>query len=165
VRVDGDLPTWSWGDLAYANSGHDGSIWVAVMEKAYAYFRYDQGSYGSLEGGWMSSVYNALGCQDTTTIWTAADGDALIGQIEDLLSEGKSVTYAVYTVPTGAPLVSSHAYSVERVYRDGSGNLKLVLRNPWGVDGVGNDGHDDGYVTLTAAQAQQSFWGVIAARV
>lgn len=165
VRVDGDLPTWSWGALAYANEGADGSIWVAVMEKAYAFFRYNDGSYASLEGGWMSSVYNALGCDDCSTIWTAADGSTLLSQIDDLLNEGKSVTMAIYQASADAPVVGSHAYSVDRVIRDSDGKVtKLVLRNPWGVDGVGNDGANDGYVTLTAAQAHASFWGVIAAR-
>lgn len=164
IRVDGDLPTWSWGDLAYANSGKDDSIWAAIMEKAYAYFRYDEGSYGSLEGGWMGSVYNALGCGSTSSIWTSTDGTDLLNKIDDLLKAGKSVTYAVYTAPDGAPVVGSHAYSVDRVIRDSQGKAtKLVLRNPWGVDGKGSDGADDGYVTLTAAHAHGAFWGVVAA--
>jgi hypothetical protein len=41
----------------------------------------------------------------------------------------------------------------------------VVLRNPWGIDGAGNDGVNDGYVRLTALQAFTSFWGVISANV
>lgn len=166
VRVDGDLPAWSWGDTAYAGMGDQGSIWAPIMEKAYAYFRYNEGSYASLEGGWMSSVYGALGCGGISTIWSSPDGSTLLSQIDELLDEGKSVTIAVYQPADGAPVVGSHAYGVDRVVRDADGNIThVVLRNPWAVDGVGNDGADDGYVALTGAQAHASFWGVIAAQV
>jgi hypothetical protein len=48
---------------------------------------------------------------------------------------------------------------------DAEGHKTLVLRNPWGIDGAGNDGKDDGYVRLTPAQALGSFWAVISAVV
>jgi hypothetical protein len=38
VRVDGDLPTSAWG-VAYAKLGRQGSLWVALVEKAYAFYR------------------------------------------------------------------------------------------------------------------------------
>jgi len=37
--------------------------------------------------------------------------------------------------------------------------IGLVLRNPWGVDGTGNDGVNDGYVTVTGQQAFDSMLG------
>src|SRR5213078_806937 len=55
VRVDGDLPTSSWGGMQYAELGKQNSLWVAIMEKAAACFR--QGglvNYSDLDGGWMS---------------------------------------------------------------------------------------------------------------
>jgi hypothetical protein len=39
------------------------------------------------------------------------------------------------------------------------------LRNPWGVDGAGNDGADDGYVDVSLADLTRGFWGMISARV
>jgi hypothetical protein len=53
-----------------------------------------------------------------------------------------------------------------QVIADAAGTLKsLVLRNPWGMDGAGSDGRNDGYVTLTAAQAYASWWGLMWANV
>ena len=50
---------------------------------------------------------------------------------------------------------------VEEVLKDVKGMpVALRLRNPWGNDGVGWDGINDGYVTLTAKQAHVSMLGV-----
>ena len=82
------------------------------------------------------------------------------------LESGKAVTYAVGNVAAGAPLISYHAYQVVSVNFDQSGKpASVTLRNPWGVDGAGNDGNNDGFVTITAAQAQGSFLGWTAATV
>ena len=48
--------------------------------------------------------------------------------------------------------------------KDASGNvISITLRNPWGVDGAGNDGNNDGYVTITPAQAFAGYLGVTVA--
>lgn len=58
---------------------------------------------------------------------------------------------------TTAPLVMCHMYSVASVARNAYGIItSIVLRNPWGVDGVGNDSNRyDGLVTVTPAQLMQ----------
>ena len=67
-------------------------------------------------------------------------------------------------IAADAPIVEGHAYAVLGVDTDASGNFTgLRLRNPWGVDGAGNDGADDGYVTLTAHQAVVCHMGVVSA--
>ena len=55
------------------------------------------------------------------------------------------------------------------VFRTHKGNIErpilgsITLRNPWGVDGGGNnDGSDDGYVTFTASQFTGYFNGATA---
>ena len=48
-----------------------------------------------------------------------------------------------------APGTSVHVYSVIGTFRDSAGTLMLRLRNPWGTDGAGNDGLDDGHEILT----------------
>ena len=165
VRVDADLPTWSSGAMAYAGQGAQGSLWVAIMEKAYAFFRRNLGTYASLEGGWMNEVYSALGAT-SSTIAKADDGPALLQQIKDLLDLNRSVTFGVLNAPAGSPLISYHAYMVDSVGVDAQGNpTTLTLRNPWGFDGAGFDGADDGYVTVTAEQALGAFWSVMSAAV
>ena len=65
------------------------------------------------------------------------------------------------TPAQGAPLVSSHAYIAEKVNYTtvnlgGFGTITIpvsvVLRNPWRSDGAGNDGNNDGLVTVTGEQ-------------
>ncbi len=51
VRVEADLYVTDSGDLQYADLGQGGSVWVAIVEKAYTYFRKMQGSYASIASG------------------------------------------------------------------------------------------------------------------
>ena len=164
LRVDGELPTWSDGSLTYADTGAQGSLWVAIMEKAFANFRGSTSSYVTIDnGGWMSEGYSALGTT-SDSIWNATDADDLLKQIRSLLTSGKSVTYATSSDPSGN-LIGNHAYMIDRVGIDSAGNATITLRNPWGIDGAGNDGVNDGYVTLTANEVFASFVAVMSATV
>ena len=50
VRVDADL--WvDGGMLEYADLGQEASLWVPIVEKAYAFFRKGQGTYASIAYG------------------------------------------------------------------------------------------------------------------
>ena len=167
VRVDNDLPVWSGTTtLAYAALGREGSLWVAVMEKAYAFFRRGAGTYGSLESGWMSEGYSALGFGSNST-YTASGASALLNLINADLKAGKSVTFAVGDPASGSNLVGYHAYGVDGVVTNSSGvPTHLRLRNPWGVDGpTVTDNANDGVVTITAQQAFASFLGFASASV
>ncbi|MGH7179935.1 MAG: C2 family cysteine protease, partial [Tepidisphaeraceae bacterium] len=110
VRVDGELPTYSWGGLAYSRAGRQGAIWAAVMEKAFAFQRYGTGSYSSIESGWMGEAFSALGIT-SSSIWSATDATTLLKRIQSELSAGKAVTFA--TAGEVSPLVASHAYMVD----------------------------------------------------
>ncbi len=70
VRVDADLWT-EGGFLTYAGFGHEGSLWVAIVEKAYAYFRKQLGTYKSIAGG-NTTLPGHLGLSRST--WTINDG-------------------------------------------------------------------------------------------
>ncbi|MFO0845261.1 MAG: C2 family cysteine protease [Gemmataceae bacterium] len=52
-RVDADLPTWSATstDQRFAGLGREGSLWVALVEKAYAHFRTGANTYASVANG------------------------------------------------------------------------------------------------------------------
>ena len=157
-RVDANLPTYNWSTTtpAYENVGQDNSIvGSAMIEKAFTYFRKGQNSYASISSGIMSEVYSDFGATSATiTPGGAADANTFAQQIEALIDSGKSVTAAVYNVPAGANLIGDHAYAVISVTHNNDGSYSVVVRNPWGVDGnTSTDGNNDGYVTLTAAQA------------
>jgi hypothetical protein len=51
VRVDGDLYESSPGNLRYAKLGVEGSLWLPIVEKAFAFFRNNAGTYASIDGG------------------------------------------------------------------------------------------------------------------
>jgi hypothetical protein len=165
VRVDAQLPTWSGVDVTYAALGNQNSLWAALMEKAYCYVRTGTVSYASIDTGWMDEAYMTLGATPAS-IYSADSAGSLMSQIQSQLKAGKSVTYATATAPAGSALLDAHAYVVESVGLDAKGALAtLRLRNPWGIDGAGSDGRDDGYVTVTAAQAFKAFTGLVYAAV
>jgi hypothetical protein len=150
-RIDGDLPSSSNGSLVAAQFGQEHSLWVALMEKAWAFFRKGLGTYASIDSGWMSEVCSALGRSSAFTAVNLTDnGVTLLSQIKDQVDAGKSVTVGTWSSqPGGSIMVGSHAYTVMSVNNDGT----LTCRNPWSVDGyVCADGLNDGFVTITAAQ-------------
>jgi len=167
VRVDNDLATFSGSTTAtaYAKLGKQSSMWVAIMEKAFAYFRTGECTYESIDAGWMSEAFSALGAKPES-LWKNAgvkSAAALATQLEDLVSSGKSITLAIANVPGGQPLVGNHAYTVDGVIRNSDGSTSVRLRNPWGYDGAGNDGSDDGYVMIKATNLYSAFSTVMAA--
>jgi hypothetical protein len=158
VRVDGDLPVFG-NYLAYANLGKQQSIWAAIIEKAYAFFRYGQGSYESLSGGFMNDVYRHMGFANPTSLFSASDSNALLQKLQADLASGKAVTLGTKTDVAGLPIMGGHAYMVDAVLTDSTGRFTgLRLRNPWGTDDVPGNGANDGYITITAQQAYEAFW-------
>lgn len=155
-RVDADLPTGgAWGTgPRNAGLGLQGSLWVAIVEKAFTHFRTDGAnhSYRSLDAGWpaeyarafnltgvgtadfgpMSSAPNAAGVVTTTTTGTAA---ALGNRIRaEWNVRGRSVTIATDgVVPAGSPIGRSHCWAVTGVNADAAGTVtSIALRNPHG---------------------------------
>lgn len=161
VRVDADLPVASYGGLAYANFGAQGSLWVALVEKAWAAFRTASSGYAGIDGGWMDESYRSLGVNATSTM--SGTGTTLLTLMANALTAGKSVTFAVGTPPSGSNLVGSHAYMVDGVNFDANGKpVSLRLRNPWGVDGYQSiDGANDGLVTVSADTAAKAMLGLV----
>jgi Ca2+-binding RTX toxin-like protein len=156
IRLDGDLPTDTFGSPVYAGLGTGGVLWAALMEKAFAYYRFNDSNYASLNGGWMSEAFDAMGASTTVSRWVdgwykASHGATdLWNYVNGELAAGKAVTVST---PGDCPnLVGSHAYTVDRAWTDGSGTRHVVVRNPWGPDNT--DGNP--YVDLTASQLYDS---------
>jgi hypothetical protein len=166
VHVDGQLPVLSGGQLDYAGLGAGGSIWTAIMEKAYAVFHGPTASYASIDGGWMDEVYSALGDLPKSN-YGGAGAAALMSLIAGEVSLGESVTYGTgNAILDNAPLIGGHAYTVDSIVTNAQGVATgLRLRNPWGIDGAGNDGNNDGYVIVTPQQAYDCLAGTVAAFV
>ena len=159
-RIDGDLPTNSQGRLVYARLTPQGETWVALMEKAYAHFRYNENSYDSIVGGWMSTVLRELTNKSTTTHWTTSDSNRTYTFIQTQLGAGHAVTAGSIPNPT-SPVVGNHAYMVDSAFT-ANGVQYVRVYNPWGIDGRGADSNTrDGLVTMTAEVFVANFDGVV----
>ncbi len=160
-RVDDDLAVTSSSatNPAYAKLGSQNSMWVALYEKAFAHFRRGQNSYASLVGGWSVEVNRAFGSTSAgeKSISSYSNATALANDIAARYNGFQAVTVG-FTSRTGgaaggAPLLMEHMYTVAGIIRNSVGTITGIrLRNPWGTDGAGNDGINDGYVTVTPAQ-------------
>ena len=175
VRVDADLPVYpdsgapgggrgAGGVPVYAALGAQDALWVALLEKAHAVVRTPSGSYAGLEAGWMREGYALLGSK-SKSFWTNS-ADLLMRTIQVLVGANRSVTFGTDQAAAGTPLLSNHAYTVVGVDTDSAGNATaLRVRNPWGEDGAGSDGSDDGYLVITPQQALSALGGVSTAIV
>lgn len=158
VRVDADLPVTESGSLAYAGLGAEGSIWVPIVEKAYAFYRLGDGQYQSLAGGFSGEIFEDLGIAPVSSFIGLA-GEDILAQFAAQLGAGQSVVMGTDYSPGDSPVITGHAYVVAGVMNDEQGKpIAVRLYNPWGVDGNNVDGADDGFITLTAQQAADAFW-------
>jgi hypothetical protein len=161
LRLDADLPRYNQYYLSYAQPSPTGEIWAPLLEKAYAFFRYGENSYASIEGGWMQDVMPQLTNLSASAIATrGASTGALFELIESSLQAGRAVTVGSYYHAAG-PVVPGHAYMVQSVQRIGE-ECYVTLYNPWGVDGrAWDDRPGDGLIRLGIQQAKDSFSGVV----
>jgi hypothetical protein len=154
VRVSNAFASGPFDGLMYAHPGTDGSIWAAVFEKAFAYFRTGANTYASINGGWMGEAYSDLGVNSTEFLPSADSASSLYSMISTDLADGEEVTLA--TSSDAPNLVSDHAYTVVSAYTNASGAMVYVVRNPWGVSGDSLE-NSTGYATLTYAQLTANF--------
>jgi len=142
ARLTMEVAVNTSGGTIYA--GIRGDTWVALMEKAFAHFRYGADSYESIDAGWPDGVYRALGL-DSHSDWTWNYPD-LPQYLADCLEAGQAVTLVSQTTNVG-PIVANHVYAVTDVVRDAGGVITGVqLYNPWGS-----------YLEITNAQLLAGF--------
>jgi len=164
-RVDNDLPVSQNGNTftEYTAVGIENSVWVAIMEKAYAHFRVPGAdSYGSLEGGFLSDTYRALGLDPELVLFSPlSNATEMSDTIREMVDSGSAAGIAIYTAGAGVPLVESHQFILLDYELDAITGLvrTVTLRNPWGIDGPGstagpnNDNNfEDGILTITLDQ-------------
>jgi hypothetical protein len=155
VRVDADLPVSNWG-LTYADRSDTGEIWVALAEKAYAYFRYGRNSYASLNAGWMADPLTQITNQPSSTYWMGSSATGLYNYLSNALAAGHGTTLGS-NYNAASPVVGSHAYSVHSVESDASG-MWVNVYNPWGVDGASYDSNSsDGMLRLSINTVLSNF--------
>lgn len=184
VRVDGELPVSLTAlengqlKLEYEHLGINGSMWAALEEKGWAYFRASEygkaASYGFAEGGTGQEGLAALGAKDilctNDLTQNFANGQQLLTWIDQQLSAGKAVDVGTNPNAKDIPLllVDDHEYSAVKVEYYSDGEIAgMWVHNPWGVDtsyGMApygyNDGANDGFVFVTPQIAYACFSNV-----
>jgi hypothetical protein len=154
VRVNSDMPAGGFGGYMYAHPGANDTLWPAVMEKAFCYYRAGANTYASINSGWMQEVYGDLGV-DSNNVNMNDNESTFYSLVSTALADGNPVTFG--TFEGAANLVGGHAYTLVNCYQDSSGT-HYVFRNPWGMAGTQYE-NAQGYVTLTFAQISANFDG------
>lgn len=158
-RVDADLPVVTPGtkSLYYAQTANN-TMWVPIVEKAFAEFRRGANTYQSIWNGRPTEGFSALGLNQTGTLNGSSSTQTLLN-IKAALDGGRIVTVDTpnSAAPSGVAAVQNHTYAVVSVSTvsifGAQIPISITLRNPWGFDRPNsNRDNTDGLVTFTAQQ-------------
>jgi hypothetical protein len=147
-RVDNRMPVQRVGDAVtgYAALGVQGSLWAAVVEKAFAHHHTGSNSYASLDGtggltasGFTTDTFTAFGYGATTVrplngTGGFANAQALGNAIRTAVNAGLLTTITIQNVGgAGGQLVNNQAYAVLSYTVDNFGQVNAVtLQDPRG---------------------------------
>lgn len=166
-RVDSILPL-KQGDPSmpqYANLGPQGSVWVALTEKAIALANPNTPgapNYQSLSSLGVDTVFGLFGSANrgTPTFRSYGTSLALGADVAQRLS-GPTPQYLTVSLSAEnnfalqVRFISNHAYTVWALTYDSRGNVDgVILRNPWGTDTgstglrTSDDNPNDGLVQM-----------------
>ncbi|TWT33725.1 Hemolysin, chromosomal [Posidoniimonas corsicana] len=162
VRVDADLWVTGDGALRYAKLGQEGSLWVAIVEKAFAFFRRMQGTYASIASGDQTlpgqlnlvksywTIDDGVDPQDVVD-WHAAGQpagplqDAINAGVQELLAWTDSQLQAGYAMYTGARSNVSNYLAIQLDDPELEGNQSTYRRGQhiFMIDSVLRDNDDN----------------------
>jgi hypothetical protein len=80
----------------------------------------------------------------------------LFSLIQGALNRGQAVAAARGSRNSDTLIVGVHAYSVTNAYINNFGQQRIVVRNPWGFDGLQLRGVDDGFIDLSLNEFRAS---------
>jgi Calpain family cysteine protease len=141
------------------NPGTDGPIWPAVLETAYAKLNDSDWSNGLAQG--YKFLDQGGFSRDATFVLTGERGTDLTApkklsvdekvewlsdRVSDALADDRPVTLET-RIERGADgaqdgLADNHAYTVNRIYTDHNGDVRVQLRNPWATNNGVGEGKD-----------------------
>lgn len=113
------------------HSGPDGDYWLALIEKAFAYFRTGADTFSSINWGWPTQTFQTFGLMAGGI--NVYDPNTNIGAVLTALQSGKCVTLCTGNAPVQG-MVASHCYGF-RAYDQQPNNGTIRIRNPWGSSG------------------------------
>jgi Calpain family cysteine protease len=161
VTVDNRLATTNGKNL-FGTSNKDG-LWAPIIEKACAQWReFNEGS--STRTGWDiigngdyldDGIQRITGRAASNYYTGGGNWDFSFNLIKDSLSTGKAILAAGVPSTNGLNLIDGHAYTVTNAYISATGEQRVTVRNPWGIDyswSGAADGKNDGFVDLSYDQ-------------
>ncbi|MBD2363169.1 peptidase [Anabaena minutissima FACHB-250] len=151
VTVDRRIAT------SIAAKRNNGVLWVALVEKAYAQWlesRTSQPGYNVIGNG--TNLFAPLQFVTGRSTTNYSISKVSFSTLETALANGQALT-AARVGGDSKYIASNHAYSLTNTYIDTSGQQRVVVRNPWGVDGKTLSGSNDGFIDLSFAEFTQSF--------
>jgi hypothetical protein len=149
VHIDAQLPIAAGDILKYAKLTPEGGLWVALVEKAYAYYRTNENTYASLNSGWMDPVYWAVTGIWSTSVTPPSLPDNQLGQfLFNNIQAGHAVSAGTTNIPPG-PFIGSHAYTVHNAQLI-DGVWYITVYNVWGYDGkLWDSDYSDGLLIVS----------------
>jgi hypothetical protein len=161
-------------NLEVTSNPNNGSIWITLLEKAYA--AWQQWQEGDATNGYQlinrgGSVSEALSQLTSRKAEVFRDGDnratgtfadLTFDRISQAFEEGRFVAASTDRETasySNSLIVANHPYAVTNVYVSGAAAERIVLYNPWGVDGPAGsrDGNNDGFIDLSFGEFQTFF--------
>ena len=156
VTVDNRVATYN-GQIFGASRTN--ALWVPLVERAYAQWReWREGRPGYNLIGNGDNLANPLGYVTGRAPINYNINSVTFSQLQTALSSGRAVETA-RTSSSGntAYIVNYHAYSVTNAYVNGRGEQRVVVRNPWGLDGLTASGNaSDGFIDLSFSEFRAS---------
>ncbi|MBN3907588.1 MAG: hypothetical protein HWQ35_13820 [Nostoc sp. NMS1] len=140
-------------------------LWAPLVERAYAQWReWREGAAGYNLIGNGDHPYRPLGFvtgRTATQYGAGGTGDfssVTFTQIVNSLQNGQAIELGRYTQSNTSYIVGGHAYAVTNAYVSTSGEQRITVRNPWGIDGLSPNGDaNDGFVDLSFSEFRSSF--------
>ncbi|MEB3826121.1 C2 family cysteine protease [Phormidium sp. CCY1219] len=153
---------------------NNNAIWVPLVERAYAQWRgeeVNQNGYNVIgNGDNIRDPLQRVTGRDVESFTTESGYSNSISfeQIQNALNSGEFVTAGSKSSDEPEPkkelIVYGHAYSVTHAYINPSGEQRIIVRNPWGVDSwneiTSPDGVQDGFIDLSYSEFEEFYSGV-----
>jgi hypothetical protein len=153
-------------NLKFAGLGAQNSMWVAVIEKAFAAYTSGAGTYAKLDGGFEETVNKAFRLKDIGSNKISSTYGSATYMANDFYN--RMLNGYSQTVSVDADVDGSHVFSVSSFVRNAAGAITgIVLRNPWGTDGLDSftrvfggasagSTSMDGFITVSISQLYNS---------
>jgi uncharacterized protein YkwD len=127
-------------------------LWMPLVQKAYAQWResWGNGQTGYSIVGNGADPFETLGYITGRKVTGGYGTNFTFSTLDTALKNGQAIVTARLSQSNDL-IIGGHAYSVTNAYVTTNGQQRIVVRNPWGVDGGSRSSGDDrdGFIDLS----------------